>query len=56
MLENNLKLLHPFMPFLTEEIWHHIAERTPEEALIISEWPKIKQADERLIAGFDVCC
>jgi valyl-tRNA synthetase len=26
MLENNLKLLHPFMPFLTEEIWHLIAE------------------------------
>jgi len=54
MLENNLKLLHPFMPFLTEEIWHHIAERSTEEALIISEWPKLKQADERLIAGFDV--
>lgn len=54
MLENNLKLLHPFMPFLTEEIWHLIAERTPEEALIIAEWPKLKQADERLIAGFDV--
>ncbi|PZR09481.1 MAG: valine--tRNA ligase [Flavobacterium psychrophilum] len=54
MLENNLKLLHPFMPFLTEEIWHHIAERSKEEALIIAEWPKIKQADERLITGFDV--
>ncbi|RDI13094.1 valine--tRNA ligase [Flavobacterium sp. AG291] len=54
MLENNLKLLHPFMPFLTEEIWHHIAERTEEEALIIAEWPKLKQADERLINGFEV--
>ncbi|MHA3788895.1 valine--tRNA ligase [Flavobacterium hauense] len=54
MLENNLKLLHPFMPFLTEEIWHHITERSSEEALIISEWPVIKQADERLISGFDV--
>ncbi len=54
MLENNLKLLHPFMPFLTEEIWHLIAERSKEEALIISKWPIVKQADERLIAGFDV--
>ncbi|MDV6168753.1 valine--tRNA ligase [Flavobacterium sp. DG1-102-2] len=54
MLENNLKLLHPFMPFLTEEIWHLIAERSKEEALIISQWPTVKQADERLIAGFDV--
>jgi valyl-tRNA synthetase len=53
MLENNLKLLHPFMPFLTEEIWQHIAERTPEQALIVAEWPKAKSYDEKLIADFD---
>lgn len=53
MLENNLKLLHPFMPFLTEEIWQHIADRTPEQALIIAEWPKAKSHDEKLIADFD---
>jgi valyl-tRNA synthetase len=53
MLENNLKLLHPFMPFLTEEIWQHMTERTPEQALIIAEWPEIKQADEKLIGDFD---
>ncbi|UGS24915.1 valine--tRNA ligase [Flavobacterium channae] len=53
MLENNLKLLHPFMPFLTEEIWHHIAERTPEQALIVSEWAVMKSYDEKLITDFD---
>ncbi len=53
MLENNLKLLHPFMPFLTEEIWHHIAERTPEQALIVGEWPIVKAFDAKLIADFD---
>ena len=53
MLEANLKLLHPFMPFLTEEIWQHIAERTPEEALIVSSWPEMKSFDEKLIADFD---
>ena len=53
MLENNLKLLHPFMPFLTEEIWHHIAERTPEQALIVGEWPKSKSFDEKLITDFE---
>lgn len=53
MLENNLKLLHPFMPFLTEEIWQHITDRTPEQALIVSEWPKAKSYDEKLIADFD---
>jgi valyl-tRNA synthetase len=53
MLENNLKLLHPFMPFLTEELWHHIAERTPEQALIVGEWPTVKPFSEQLIADFD---
>lgn len=53
MLENNLKLLHPFMPFLTEEIWQHITERTQEQALIVSEWPKSKPFDKQLIGNFD---
>jgi valyl-tRNA synthetase len=53
MLENNLKLLHPFMPFLTEEIWQYIADRTPEQALIVAEWPNAKVSNEKLIADFD---
>jgi len=53
MLEANLKLLHPFMPFLTEEIWQYIAERTPEQALIIAEYPKMTSYNSALIADFD---
>ena len=53
LLEANLKLLHPFMPFLTEEIWQYIAERTPEQALIVSEWPTMKDTNSDLIAEFD---
>ena len=53
MLENNLKLLHPFMPFLTEEIWHLIANRSTNEALIISTWPELKSFDSQLIASFE---
>ncbi|CAM2954251.1 valine--tRNA ligase [Flavobacterium frigoris] len=53
MLENNLKVLHPFMPFLTEEIWQILAERTPEEALIVSTWPELKPFDAALIADFE---
>jgi valyl-tRNA synthetase len=53
MLEANLKLLHPFMPFLTEEIWQYIAERTPEQALIVAEYPKMTSVNSKLIADFD---
>lgn len=54
LFEQNLKLLHPFMPFLTEEVWQHITERTPEEALVVAQWPKIEKVDEELIESFDV--
>lgn len=53
MLEANLKLLHPFMPFLTEEIWQLISERSTEEALIIATWPEMKPFNEQLIKDFD---
>jgi valyl-tRNA synthetase len=53
ILENNLKILHPFMPFLTEDIWQYIAERTPQEALIVSKWPKSVNYDKKLISEFD---
>jgi valyl-tRNA synthetase len=53
MLENNLKVLHPFMPFLTEEIWQIVAERSPEEALIVSTWPELKSFDANLISDFE---
>ena len=53
IFENNLKLLHPFMPFLTEEIWQHITDRKPEEALVISKWPEANPINENLISSFD---
>ena len=52
-LEDNLKLLHPFMPFITEEIWQLISERSTDEALIISQWPEKKTFDSALITEFD---
>jgi valyl-tRNA synthetase len=53
LLEANLKLLHPFMPFLTEEIWQYISVRTPEQALIIAEYPKLIPFDENIISDFE---
>ncbi|MEX0721864.1 MAG: valine--tRNA ligase [Balneolaceae bacterium] len=42
--EQLMKLLHPFMPFISEEIWQHIQERNPEEALLISQWPEFDKS------------
>lgn len=39
ILQTNLKLLHPFMPFVTEEIWSLIHNEKPEKLLIIESWP-----------------
>ena len=53
VLEDNLKLLHPFMPFLSEEIWQLISERTPEDALIVSKWPEKEIVNGDLIRAFE---
>ncbi|WP_053971462.1 valine--tRNA ligase [Mangrovimonas sp. ST2L15] len=53
IFEDNLRVLHPFMPFLTEEIWQFIADRTPEEALIVAKWPAQKSFDQALISEFE---
>jgi valyl-tRNA synthetase len=50
-LEDILKLLHPFMPFLSEEIWHLIDDR--ESDIIISQWPEAKRIDEQLVKDFN---
>ncbi|MFK8271262.1 valine--tRNA ligase [Capnocytophaga stomatis] len=53
IFEDNLKLLHPFMPFITEEIWQHITERKPQEALVVAKYPEITSFDEQILAEFD---
>ncbi len=51
--EELMKLLHPFMPFLTEELWQNIAERTPENALIISQQKKAENVNNKKLEEFD---
>ncbi|TBV27739.1 valine--tRNA ligase [Meridianimaribacter sp. CL38] len=53
IFEENLKIMHPFMPFITEEIWQAMGERSPEEALIVAKWPEQKSVNEALITEFD---
>ena len=51
--EELMKLLHPFMPFLTEELWQNISARTPEQALIIAQQKKGGNFSEEIIKNFE---
>ena len=54
LFENNLKVLHPFMPFITEELWHIIADRSKAESIMVSEWPKTLAEDAKIISDFEI--
>ena len=49
-LEQLMKVLHPFMPFITEEIWHSLQKRAADEDLIVAEWPISQKFDETILA------
>ena len=51
-LEDLLKLLHPFMPFLTEEVWHAIKERTDD--IIVADWPQTNTINNQVLTDFEV--
>ncbi len=53
VFENLLKLLHPFMPFITEEVWSFLRPRNgAAESLCVAPWPSAETPDESLLAGF----
>ncbi|ANQ49014.2 valine--tRNA ligase [Flammeovirga sp. MY04] len=56
--EKIVRLLHPFMPFLTEEIWHAVRERATEDALVVADYPTVESFDKTLLdqatAAFEI--
>lgn len=52
-LEMLLKVLHPFMPFITEEIYHLLADRADKDCVVVAEWPVIKAIDKKLLSDFE---
>ncbi|MCA6436457.1 MAG: valine--tRNA ligase [Bacteroidetes bacterium] len=53
-LEQLLKIMHPWMPFITEEIWHLLEQRTEEDCIIVAKWPKIGAIDKKQLSTFEV--
>lgn len=51
--EELMKLLHPFMPFLTEELWQTISDRSIDEALVIAQQKEAGAFDETIIKNFE---
>ncbi len=53
LFEKLMQLLHPFMPFLTEEIWQLLADRSEEDSIMVSVMPKPDAYDANLLAKFE---
>ncbi len=54
IFEKMLSLLHPFMPFITEELWQYLKERKQGESLMISQMPNAESFDSGLLERFEL--
>ncbi|MEL7159735.1 MAG: class I tRNA ligase family protein, partial [Bacteroidota bacterium] len=52
--ETMMTLLHPFLPFITEEVWHELRERGEGEDCVVSEWPTATAYDAEIVRSFGV--
>ena len=51
--EQLLKVMHPFTPFVSEELWHALNERKDGEDIVISAWPTAQEIDHSVLTGFE---
>jgi valyl-tRNA synthetase len=52
--ESLLKIMHPWMPFVTEEIWHLTKSRAEMDCIIVAEWPKVTPIQKPTLVSFEV--
>jgi valyl-tRNA synthetase len=52
--ETLIRLLHPFVPFLSEEVWHSLDERKDKETVMFQRWPEAGSADTELTGKFEI--
>jgi len=53
LFEKLMKVLHPFMPFISEEIWHHLNDRSEGECLMVADMPSSDKVDKKLLDEFE---
>jgi len=51
--EKLMKVLHPFMPFISEEIWHHLAERKNDGCLMVASMPSSQKVNRKMLEEFE---
>ena len=54
LFEKVLVVMHPFTPFVSEEIWHLLTKKGENETINYEKWPEIIKTDENLLSEFDV--
>ncbi len=54
--ESLLKMIHPIMPFITEELWHAVRERGENATIMFERYPVAGESDPKCIAGFNLAC
>jgi valyl-tRNA synthetase len=52
--ENILTIIHPWMPFISEELWHLIKDRSQQDCIIVASWPEVEKYDEKLLGNFTI--
>jgi len=52
--ESILKVLHPFMPFISEELYQELRKRDDKDYLIVASWPTINQVDEDIVKKAEI--
>jgi len=52
--EDILRIIHPWMPFISEELWHLVNERKTKDCLIVAQWPVVSSFDKKLLSGFTI--
>jgi valyl-tRNA synthetase len=52
--ENLLKLMHPFTPFVAEELWHQLRTRKEGDDIIIAKWPEVQHANAGILSKFSL--
>jgi valyl-tRNA synthetase len=53
IFDSLLRVIHPFMPFITEEIWQYLDERKDGDSLMVSPMPEIKDFNVEIFEGFE---